>query len=84
MAPGSEAFRRGRIAALVSAELFALEQALIIAATGRKRVEFLEANQLAIQPSIVLALTLAAVLAGAIVALSRSRLAGTCGARRRT
>ncbi len=71
--PDPEAFRRGRIAALVAAELFALEQGAIIALTRGERVEFLDANQLAVPSGVVLGLPFAALAAGACVAFVARR-----------
>jgi uncharacterized membrane protein len=71
--PDPEAFRRGRIAALVSAELFALEQGAIIAFSGHERVELLETNQLALPRGVAFGLPLAALAAGAVVAFVARR-----------
>ena len=67
--PAPDVFRRGRIAALVAAELFALEQGSILLFAGSERSAVLEANRLEIPRSIALGLPLVALAAGALVAV---------------
>ncbi len=73
LVPGPEFWDRGRVAALVAAELFLLLEGIVLVFAGPDVARFVGTNEHSVPPGAALSVALAALVAGALVGVAARR-----------